>query len=564
MKKNLPITNSEVMLKPGSSIISMTDLKGAITYVNKDFIDISGFTEDELIGMNHNVIRHPDMPSAAFEDLWDHMKAGKSWRGMVKNRCKNGDHYWVEAFVSPVIEKGKVVGYQSVRNEATREQIKEAEELYARLNKDQGAKIPNKFRLGDVGIMKRIGVGLFVAGVLPFVGDSLWGAGLVGDTTMVVMALMSPVILIALAIYIYLKMFKPMQQLVSIVSDMASGHLDKKISHPYGDELGELYNAVRLLQARFRTVVGQISEVSIQVAGNTHRISSSSSETFRMMAEQQQSTSKVNDSMMSMRDSVQNVASNTIAASQTADQVNNATMQGKTLITDLKTTVENLVGDVENSADVITELDAKSQNISSILEVIRSIAEQTNLLALNAAIEAARAGEQGRGFAVVADEVRTLAGRTADATEEINQVIEELQQGIGSAVRVMGTGQQTADQATGQSADALQAMDAITSEVDNIRQMNGQIADAANMQLQLSESISGDMANITSMAGTTLSFTQGNAEAGNQLMTVTEKLLNQFSRFGVVDNLDQLVEQAIKEADASSSPAQTQNDDVLF
>ncbi|TXI38752.1 MAG: PAS domain S-box protein [Methylophilus methylotrophus] len=133
MKINLPVTQKEIELKEGASIVSKTDLKGVITYINREFLEISGFSESELIGKSHNIIRHPDMPSAAFEDLWRTVKAGKPWNGMVKNRCKNGDHYWVEANVTPIREGKAVVGYMSVRNKVTRGQIEQAEKLYQQM-----------------------------------------------------------------------------------------------------------------------------------------------------------------------------------------------------------------------------------------------------------------------------------------------------------------------------------------------------------------------------------------------------------------------------------------------
>ncbi len=132
MRTNLPVTQNEVQLHDDSMIVSKTDLKGRITYVNKDFLDISGFTEAELIGEPHNIVRHPDMPTEAFKDLWETFKAGRPWIGMVKNRCKNGDYYWVEAHAAPIYEAGQVVGYMSVRRKPRPEQVRAAEESYAR------------------------------------------------------------------------------------------------------------------------------------------------------------------------------------------------------------------------------------------------------------------------------------------------------------------------------------------------------------------------------------------------------------------------------------------------
>ncbi|MFA7280893.1 MAG: methyl-accepting chemotaxis protein, partial [Sterolibacterium sp.] len=130
MRINMPVTSVEVPLTPTTLIVSKTDLKGQITYINRDFLDISGFTEAELIGQPHNIVRHPDMPPEAYEDLWKTLKAGRPWIGMVKNRCKNGDYYWVEAHATPLVENGQTVGYMSVRKMPTRSQVDAAEQAY--------------------------------------------------------------------------------------------------------------------------------------------------------------------------------------------------------------------------------------------------------------------------------------------------------------------------------------------------------------------------------------------------------------------------------------------------
>ena len=139
MKINLPVTQIEVPFPKGRYIVSRTDLKGAITVVNDTFVEISGFSREELIGKNHNLVRHPDMPPAAFEWLWSTVKSGRPWRGLVKNRCKNGAHYWVMANATPIQENGRTAGYMSVRTKPTREQIQQAEALYARMREETAA-----------------------------------------------------------------------------------------------------------------------------------------------------------------------------------------------------------------------------------------------------------------------------------------------------------------------------------------------------------------------------------------------------------------------------------------
>ncbi len=173
MKRNLPISGNEVAYPASANILSTTNLKGTITYVNPEFIDISGFSEDELIGRNHNVIRHPEMPPAAFEDLWQAIQAGQSWMGMVKNRCKNGDHYWVSAYVTPVVRDGEVVEYQSVRTKPDRRLVERAEQTYAAV---MAGRPPPALRLPPLGLRMRI-LGSIGLGVLAGLRTRLFFGG---------------------------------------------------------------------------------------------------------------------------------------------------------------------------------------------------------------------------------------------------------------------------------------------------------------------------------------------------------------------------------------------------
>ena len=137
MRLNLPVTSVEQTFPDQQRLISATDINSHITYCNAEFAAMSGFSQAELIGSTHNLVRHPDMPAAVFESMWGYLKAGQSWMGVVKNRCKNGNFYWVSAYVTPILEDGKLVGYESVRVKPSREQVSRAETLYARLRADK-------------------------------------------------------------------------------------------------------------------------------------------------------------------------------------------------------------------------------------------------------------------------------------------------------------------------------------------------------------------------------------------------------------------------------------------
>ena len=186
MRNNQPITEKEVVLAPDALIVSKTDLKGRITYLNRDFIEISGFTEAELIGEPHNIVRHPDMPAEAFEDMWRTLKQNRPWTGYVKNRCKNGDYYWVLANAAPIVEKGQTTGYISVRRKPSAEMVKAHEEVYRRFREKRQGNLKIRFgkatswagpRINDLSIGKKLwgGIGVVVAIGAVAIGSSWFG-----------------------------------------------------------------------------------------------------------------------------------------------------------------------------------------------------------------------------------------------------------------------------------------------------------------------------------------------------------------------------------------------------
>ncbi len=532
MKNNLPITGIEIQLNKDSTIISTTDLKGQLTYINKEFLNISGFTEDELIGESHNIVRHPEMPPEAFKDLWDTIKSGEPWRGMVKNRCKNGDHYWVDAFVTPVEDNNaQVVGYQSVRSCPSREQIAAAETLYNKLNRKEISAIPTQFKIQDVSMMKRITLAIFFSIIISISAVVLRITEIIPQEISALMVVLSTATLLITLGLIYKTLLQPLQQITTIAKGVAGGNLHQNIVSVNSDEVGELFMSMKLMQARLQTVIGKLTEISSDVAQDANHLSTSSEKTLDMMNQQQIETELVATAMNEMSATVSEVAHNTEEAALAAVTANDNSENGKTVIGKVRDSISLLVSEVENTADAITNLEEKSSNIQSIMSVIHGIADQTNLLALNAAIEAARAGEQGRGFAVVADEVRTLAGRTQNATKEINDVIEELRNGISDAVHVMNKGRKQAYNAIEQSEEAEKSIDAISGSVTKITDMNTQIAAAATEQSTVAEEMNRNVTNISQMTVTTVENAHYNNDAGKHLAKLSSEMQKQFATF---------------------------------
>ncbi len=254
MKNNQPVTQNEIQMKEGEILVSRTNLKGIITYCNEPFIEISGFTEKELIGKNHNIVRHPDMPPAAFADLWRTIKAGKPWNGLVKNRAKNGDYYWVEANVIPIIQNGKVVEYMSVRTKPSRAMIDKAEALYARMN--SGEKLPRPGlvkrairRITDMELTTKISLGMATAIVIQIIVDAIFSNGITWGH-LAVSGLVGLGSVATLSILLHKTFKKRLDDINRTLKQMSSGKYFNWLKVDSNDEIGRLKEAVRVTQIR--------------------------------------------------------------------------------------------------------------------------------------------------------------------------------------------------------------------------------------------------------------------------------------------------------------------------
>ncbi|MGM0553524.1 MAG: methyl-accepting chemotaxis protein [Pseudomonadota bacterium] len=522
MKRNLPVTGKEIDYPDDTNILSTTDLKGAITYVNPDFVRVSGFTEEELLGKNHNVVRHPDMPPAAFEDLWQTIKDGRSWMGLVKNRCKNGDHYWVSAYVTPVTRDGKTVEYQSVRTKPSRAQVAAAEKLYARVS---AGRIPLALRLPVIGIKTRA-LGSVAGGVL---------AGLLVAALFTPLAITSALAFALAALMVGGTLawlgLSPLCRAVAHARRIGHNPLSQYLYTGRTDEAGEILLALQMLEAEASAVVGRMGDAAAKLSRHADELVDAVHHSSEACQLQKRETDQVSGATGEMVSSVREVAESAQLTADSADQADAQARSGKDVVQQSTRAIEQLAGEVDQASEVIRELEGHSGEISTILDVIRGIAEQTNLLALNAAIEAARAGEQGRGFAVVADEVRTLASRTQQSTAEIQEMIEKLQSGSEAAVRAMQQSQTRVETSVEQARQAAEALENITRGVAEIRDMSGRIAAAVEQQSAAGEEIGRSVDSIRGSADETAAYgdqSQRAARSVADLASDLQELADQF------------------------------------
>jgi aerotaxis receptor len=456
VRNNLPVTGIEYRMEAGQSIVSKTDTKGRITYVNPAFVEVSGFPEDELLGKAHNIVRHPDMPPEAFADLWRTLQAGEPWTGMVKNRRKNGDFYWVVANVVPVKEDGRVVGYMSVRTAPTREQVAAASELYRKFRAgEQGALAIRGGRAVRTGLRARLD-GLFrlplgrrLALAMGMQALLLAALGLAADG-MLWRILAAAGVLATFAAWASLRraILAPLGTAIGAVHALAGGDLSQLPQADGTDEFGQLLRALRQLNINLRAIVGD-------VRSNVRSIELTTRE---MAAGNLDLAGRTEAQAASLEQTAASLGQIAAAARQNTD--------GAVRADELVGAAASVAGSGGQAVDrvgaTMGQISASATRVVDIIGLIDGIAFQTNILALNAAVEAARAGEQGRGFAVVAGEVRSLAQRSASAAREIKGLIEESVRQVGAGDILVGEAGQTMQQVVGSVQGAAAIMHDIT------------------------------------------------------------------------------------------------------
>ena len=502
---NESVTQHEYVFDGRTTLLSVTDVTSRITYANSAFIAVSGFELDELAGQPHNIVRHPDMPREAFADMWATIKGGEPWTALVKNRRKDGDHYWVRANATPMVRDGQIVGYLSVRTSPSREEVRNAETLYCQFR--EGRAKTRSFYKGLV-VSRRWSAWRSVLQKAPTAARirwAVWGASLLpvltlaaaGETSQALLVVASSAVMAAALADTFLQrqISVPLRAIRRQAQAVASGAPGENFSLNRVDDMGMVLRSVNQAGLNLRALV---EDVAVQVGGVSSVSEQIAQGNLDLSARTEASAARLEETASAMDQLTSTVEQNAESARTATGRVgeaNRSAATGGAVVQDVVQTMERIR--------------ASSTRIGQIVGVIDAIAFQTNILALNAAVEAARAGEAGRGFAVVADEVRTLAQRSAQAAREIRQLIQ-------SSVHEVGTG----------AVLAVQAGDRINQVVDEVQRVTELVQGIAVASGEQSSGVADIAAAVASLDKNT----QSNSTLVEELTAAVNSLQDQSSR----------------------------------
>jgi aerotaxis receptor len=515
MRTNLPVTQSAYDFPGSETLLSTTDTTSRITYANSAFIRTSGFELDELMGQPHNMVRHPDMPPEAFADMWACLKAGYSWTALVKNRRKNGDHYWVRANAAPMVRNGSLTGYLSVRTKPSSAEVQGAEALYKSFREGRSSGLAfHRGLIVRTGLMRwlsapqllpvawrvRIPMLLLAASWL-----GLWAFTGHGESVAMTTGASMLVALLLAWWTIEAQITAPLSRVLAAAQQVASGTTAGDLNLDRCDEIGVIARAISQSGLNLQALMADVKE---QVTGVQVASKEIAAANMDLSNRTEQTASNLEQTAAAMEQQTATVRQNSDTAQQASHLAHTTT--------EVAEKGGQAMGNVVTTMGLISE---SSHKIADIISVIDGIAFQTNILALNAAVEAARAGEQGRGFAVVASEVRSLAGRSAAAAKEIKGLIDD------SVGKVAGGSQLVAD--------AGQTMLEVVNQVEQVNQLISEITAASKEQAIGIGQVGQAVAQLDQMTQQNAAMVEQSSAAANSLSEQSLRLMEAVQVFAV-------------------------------
>lgn len=507
MRINLPVTTIEQVLQDGDTLLSATDLQGNIIYANDAFLDTCGYTFEELQQQPHNIIRHPDTPAILFTDMWNTLKHGASWTAVVKNRCKNGDYYWVRANASPIQAGGQTIGYLSVRTKPSTQETQAQQALYDLLNSGaqhlqvrRGYVFPKGWRawwsqLHFVSMATKLytGAGAMLAWAL-----ALGLSALLGGQPQVLWAMGLCWGLCALGglLWVGRRLVWPLHAVLHQARQVASGESAQSLFLERRDEVGSLMRSVEQAGLNMRSLVSDIEGKAEQVSACAGALQSGN---VQLAQRTQQASTDLEQAAEALAELGQTI-SGTQGLAESAMLQAREGVQG---VTQGQVCVDQLVQAMQG-------IEASSKKVADIVGMIDGIAFQTNLLALNAAVEAARAGEHGKGFAVVAGEVRQLSQQSAQAARDIKNLIQGSRQQVEQGHAAAQTARIT--------------MHSVVEGIDGLAQSMGRILEQTHVQAAGSTQISDAVAHLRDVSEQNRRMAEDSAQLSDRLALQAQRL----------------------------------------
>jgi aerotaxis receptor len=510
------VTQREYPLPAGRPLVSTTDLKGRILHANAAFVEASGYALEELLGQPHNLVRHPDMPAEAFRDLWATVQSGRPWSGVVKNRRKDGDHYWVLANVTPLLEAGRPVGYVSVRLQPTRAQIDAAESLFAQMRREQAeGRLRHRLRCGELqppGLAGRVRRAVrrlpwlaalpVPLGAVAVTVAAQWLAGTGAAAGAGVLAS------VALAAWAQGRLRASLGRVEAFANALAAGDLSTRLQPAHGTLTGGMEAALAQVAVNLGAMVTDTRHEVDRIRGVSLEIARGNLDLARRTEAQAANLQQTAASMEQIAATVRGTSADAGTASGVAGELHAVSRRSADVVHSVTDTMGGIAG--------------SSERIGEIVQFIDGIAFQTNLLALNAAVEAARAGEHGRGFAVVAGEVRALAQRSSQAAREVKSLIDD------STQRVQAGEAQTRA--------AREAIDATLAQVQGFTTLIANIDVGAQAQLRGVAEVHGAMRQLDGITQQNAGMVEQLARAAAQMQDDTEQVVAALRIFRVAAN----------------------------
>jgi len=509
--------SKRVTYADSDSLISTTTADSHITYCNQSFCNVAGYEESELLGKAHNVIRHDDMPKPAFAQLWGYIQSGNSWMGLVKNNCKDSGHYWVSAFVTPIMDKnGEVFEYQSVRTQPSDAQISRASKLY------------KKIKNGDVKVRR-----LKLLNWLPSITIlQLLSLGLLATDQISIATAITAIA--SLSITQFLVSIK-LKQRVSVLNKTALNNYDNTLMEQpytgYCDDFSSIELAMIMKQAELRAVTARADETAALLLKSAKEEMKNSEIINNELNEQDVATDAMAVSAEEMLVAIDGVSEQAKQSTEFTNSAQQMAEKGTATINEAVETVISLSKMLDSSGHTLQQLHTDVANIDSILGMVEGIAEQTNLLALNAAIEAARAGEYGRGFAVVADEVRALSTKTSSFIGDIHEKIEVLQGTVDKTALLMNKGKEASEESVVKSHESRDAFEAIVGDLSSIGEQSASTSEAIAEQVQVTQGIMDHVHRMKDAIGTTKSLSGLSVDRTKELVDSLESMLRLVKQF---------------------------------